>query len=140
MDAMNKLEELDNYFITLKYFLYDLIKKPGQLFDTDETRMTIEHRCPRVLARNQQTKLWYCTLGNNPQVTVVACIINAIGQALPPFVPRMPRISFWTGQKGKFPQICMVSVRMDESIWFFLKNDFPIISLIMQDQAYLYCY
>ena len=94
MDAMKNQEELDNYFITLKSVLvkYDLIKKPGQIFNVDKIGMPSEHRSPRVLARKGQKKVQYCTSGNKSQVTVVGCI-NAIGQALPPFAILMLRIS-----------------------------------------------
>ena len=80
MDAMKKQEELDNYFISLKSILvkYNLINKPGQIFNIDKTGMPLEHQSPRVLARKGQKKVRYCTSGNKSQVTVVGCI-NAIG-------------------------------------------------------------
>ena len=58
MDAMKKQEELDNYFISLKSILvkYDLINKPGQIFNVDETGMPLEHRSPRVLISKKRTK------------------------------------------------------------------------------------
>ena len=58
MDVMKKQEELDNYFISLKSILvkYNLIKKPGQIFNVDETGMPLEHRYPRVLACKKRTK------------------------------------------------------------------------------------
>ena len=45
MDAMKKQEELDNYSISLKSILvkYDLIKKPDQIFNVNETGMPLEH-------------------------------------------------------------------------------------------------
>ena len=53
VDAMKKQEELDNYFISLKSILvkYNLIKKPDQIFNVNETGMPLEHWSPRVLAR-----------------------------------------------------------------------------------------
>ena len=86
MDAM-KNEDLDNYFVTLKSILVDndLMNKPGQIFNVDESGMPLEHRSPKVVAKKGQKKVRYCTSGNKSQVTVVGCI-NAIGQALPPFI------------------------------------------------------
>jgi len=86
MDAMKK-EELNNYFITLKDILveYDLVNKPGQIFNVDESGMSLEHWSPKILARKGQKKVQYCTSGNKSQITVVGCI-NAIGQVLPPFI------------------------------------------------------
>ena len=87
LDAMKKKEDLDNYFITLKSILVDndLMNKPGQIFNVDESGMPLEHQAPKVVARKGQKKVRYCSSGNKSQVTVVGCI-NAIGQALPPFI------------------------------------------------------
>ena len=87
MDAMNRTAELDNYFITLKSILVDndLMDKPGQIYNVDESGMPLEHRSPRVLVKKGQRKVRYCTSGNKSQVTVVACI-NATGHCLPPFI------------------------------------------------------
>ena len=51
----------------------------------DETGIPLDQRSPRVLAKNGQKKVRYCSTGNKSQVTVVGCI-NTVGQALPPFV------------------------------------------------------
>ena len=61
------------------------MNKPGQIFNVDESGMPLEHRSPKVVAKKGQKKVRYCTSGNKSQVTVVGCI-NAIGQALPPFI------------------------------------------------------
>ena len=61
------------------------MNKPGQIFNVDESGMPLEHHSPKVLARKGQKKVRYCTSGNKSQVTVVGCV-NAIGQALPPFI------------------------------------------------------
>ena len=80
MEAMNKKEELDNYFITLKNVLVDndLIDKSGQIYNVDESGMPLEHRSPHVVAKKGQRKVRYCTSGNKSQVTIVACVY-AIG-------------------------------------------------------------
>ena len=87
MEAMKKKDTLDNYFLLLKSILddYDLGCKPAQIYNMDETAIPLDHRSPRVLAKKGQKKVRYCSTGNKSQVTVVGCI-NAIGQALPPFV------------------------------------------------------
>ena len=87
MEAMKKKDALDNYFLLLKSILddYDLGCKPAQIYNMDETGIPLDHRSPRVLAKKGQKKVRYCSTGNKSQVTVVGCI-NAVGQALPPFV------------------------------------------------------
>ena len=87
MEAMKNKAALDNYFILLKSILddYNLGTKPGQIYNMDETGIPLDHRSPRVLAKKGQKKVRYCSTGNKSQVTVVGCI-NAVGQALPPFV------------------------------------------------------
>ena len=59
MEAMNKKEELDNYFITLKSVLVDndLIDKPGQIYNVDVSGMPLEHRSPHVVAKKDNGKL-----------------------------------------------------------------------------------
>ena len=87
MDAMKNEEALDNYFILLKKLLddNDLLDKPGQIYNVDESSIPLDHRSPHVVTTKGQKKVRYATSGNKSQITVVGCI-NAIGQALPPFV------------------------------------------------------
>ena len=47
--------------------------------------MPLEQQSPRVVARKGKKKVRYCTSGNKSQITIVGCI-NAIGQAMPPFI------------------------------------------------------
>ena len=56
LDAMKKKEKLDNYFVTLKNILVDndLMNKPGQIFNVDESEMLLKHRAPKVVARKGQ--------------------------------------------------------------------------------------
>ena len=63
----------------------NLLNKPGEIYNMDESGMPLEHRSPHVLARKGQRKVRYRTSGNKSQVTVIGCI-NAAGQAIPPFV------------------------------------------------------
>ena len=87
MDAMANHEALDNYFKLLKEVLeeHNLMDKPGQVYNVDESGMPLEASPPRVLAKVGQRKVRYRTSGNKSQITVVGCI-NAAGQSLPPFV------------------------------------------------------
>jgi len=75
---MKDREALENYFSLEN----DLMHKPSQIYNVDETGMPLDHRSPYVLNRKGQKKVWYCSSGNKAQVTVVGCI----GQAIPPFV------------------------------------------------------
>ncbi|XP_065915821.1 uncharacterized protein [Dysidea avara] len=51
----------------------------------DETGMAYEHRPLKVVTLKGQKKIKCRTSGNKTQTTVVACI-NAVGQAIPPYV------------------------------------------------------
>ena len=84
---MKDREALENYFSLLKGILEenDLMHKPSQIYNVDETGMPLDHRSPYVLTRKGQRKVRYCSSGNKAQVTVIGCI-NASGQAIPPFV------------------------------------------------------
>ena len=84
---MKNTSALDNYFILLKSILVDnnLQDKPGQIYNMDESGIPLDHHSPRVFARKGQKKVRYSSTGNKSQVTIVGCI-NAIGQALPPFI------------------------------------------------------
>jgi len=76
-----------SYFILLKDLLENnsLMDKPGQIFNMNESGIPLDHRSLYVLTRRGPKKVRYCSSGNKGQVTVVGCI-NAMGQALPPFV------------------------------------------------------
>ena len=87
MNAIQKQEALDNYFILLKEVLEenDLVDKPGQIYSVDESGMLLDHHPSRVLATKGQQKVRYRTSGNKSQVTVIGCI-KATDAAMPPFV------------------------------------------------------
>jgi len=76
MDAIKKQQELDNYYITLRNALTEnnLIDKPGQIYNVDESGMPLDHRSPHVIARKGQRKVRYCTSGNKLQITIVVCM------------------------------------------------------------------
>ena len=48
MDAMQQKEELDNYFLTLKYILveHDLMDRLEQIYNVDESGMPLDHQSP----------------------------------------------------------------------------------------------
>ena len=87
MDAMANKEALDNYFKLLKEVMEenDLMDKPGQIYNVDESGMPLDHRPPRVLTTKGEKKVRYRTSGNKSQITVIGCV-NAAGQTIPPFV------------------------------------------------------
>ena len=88
INAINK-ETLEQYFSLLEDTLVsnDLLNKPSQLYNVDETGVPFNPRPPKVVtAKGRVTKkVRYRTSGRKGQVTVVACA-NATGQTIPPMV------------------------------------------------------
>ena len=88
MDAINT-ETLDQYFSLLEDTLitHDLVNKPSQLYNVDETGVPFNPRPPNIVAtKGRKTKkVRYCTSGRKGQLTVVACA-NAAGQTIPPMI------------------------------------------------------
>ena len=80
-------ETLKNYFELLKKVFdeNDLMDKPAQLYNMDETGMPLEHRAPNVVTKKGKKKIRYRSTGNKAQITVVGCV-NAVGNAIPPMV------------------------------------------------------
>ena len=79
MDAVTS-QAIKHYFDLLEKTLKDnnLLNKPAQIYNVDETGMAYEHRPPKVVTLKG-------TSGNKAQTMVVACV-NAIGRAIPPYV------------------------------------------------------
>ena len=104
MNALEDKERLDSYFDLLKEVLEenDLMDRPCQIYNVDESGMPLEQRPPRLLVKRGQRKVRYRTSGNKSQVTVVGCV-NAAGNAMPPFVIfNAKRLNMdWT--KGEIP-------------------------------------
>ena len=90
MDAVTS-QALKHYFDLLEKTLKDnnLLNKPAQIYNVDETGMAYEHRPPKVVTLKGQKKVKCRTSGNKAQTTVVACV-NAIGQAIPSYVFHSP--------------------------------------------------
>ena len=86
MDSVNK-ETMDNYFSLLKDTLeeYDLLNKPSQIYNVDETGKPLDHRPPKIVTTRGQRKVRCRTSGNKSQITVIACV-SAVGQVIPTFV------------------------------------------------------
>ena len=86
MDCLNE-EIMEDYFIMLKKTLLenDLMDKPEQIYNVDESGMPLDHRPPKVVSQKGQKKVRSRTSGNKSQITVIACVC-ATGHALPPFV------------------------------------------------------
>jgi len=62
MDAMNDKQALDNYFILLKNILteHDLLDRPGQIYNVDESGIPLDHRSPHILTkRGKKSSLCY---------------------------------------------------------------------------------
>ena len=86
MECMEKTT-MAEYFELLKITLTEnnLLDKPHQIYNVDETRMPFDHRPPKVVTSVGQKKVRSRTSGNKSQVTVIACV-SAAGQVIPPFV------------------------------------------------------
>ena len=77
---------MKQYFDLLHNVLieHDMLDKPVQLYNMDETGMPIDARPLNVVAKKKK-KVRYRKAGNKSQVTVVGCV-NAVGQVIPPIV------------------------------------------------------
>lgn len=78
---------LDRYFDILEETLeeYDLIDKPNQIFNMDESGMPFQPKSPKgVFARGERHPFMFAS-GNKGQLTVVGCV-NAAGFCMPPMV------------------------------------------------------
>lgn len=86
MECMEKTT-MAEYFELLKTTLTEnnLLDKPHQIYNVDETGMPFDHRPPKVVTSVGQKKVRSRTSGNKSQVTVIACV-SAAGQVIPPFV------------------------------------------------------
>ena len=56
----------------------DLMNKPNQIYNVDESGVALDHRLPYVLTKKGQKKVRYVLSRNKAQITVVGCI-NASG-------------------------------------------------------------
>ena len=88
MDAMNR-DTVEHYFSLLHDVLssHDLLDKPAQLYNVDESGVPLNPRPPKVVSPKgrEMKKVRYRCSGRKGQITSVACA-NAAGQAIPPMV------------------------------------------------------
>ena len=80
-------ETIGNYFDLLEHTLVenDLLDKPAQIFNMDETGMPLDPSPPRVVARRGQKHPSAVGSGDKSQITVLSCC-SAAGYAIPPLV------------------------------------------------------
>ena len=73
MDCLNE-EIMEDYFIMLKKTLLenDLMDKPEQIYNVDESGMPLDHRPPKVVSQKGQKKVRSRTSGNKSQICVSA--------------------------------------------------------------------
>ena len=82
-------ETIDHYYSLLHDTLseHDLVNKPSQIYNVDETGVPLNPRPPKVITtKGRVTKKVCChTSGRKGQVTRVGCT-NASGQVIPPMI------------------------------------------------------
>ena len=78
---------IEKYFDLLENTLCenDLLDKPGQIFNCDETGMPLSPKSHKIVDRVGSKNPSYVTSNSKEQVTVLACV-NAAGYCMPPFV------------------------------------------------------
>ena len=86
MDSVNR-ESMEGYFNLLEDTLkeHDLMNRPAQIYNMDESGMPLEARPPNMVAKRGQKKVRYRQSGKKGQISVIGCA-NAVGQSIPPMV------------------------------------------------------
>ena len=76
-----------SYFELLKATLIenDLLDKPAQIYNCDESGLPLDHKMPRVIAKREAKKIRLRTSGNKTQISILACG-SAVGAMIPPMV------------------------------------------------------
>ena len=85
--AATKREVLDAYFSLLEQVLKQnkIFNKPSQIFNFDETGVSLNFTPPKVLAKKAQKHVYSVRTGDKSQVTVLVCA-SASGYVLPPHI------------------------------------------------------
>ena len=82
-------EVIDNYFDLLEKtmieYIYDLVGKPGQLFNMDESGFPLSPKAPKGIFEVGTQNAAAVNSGNKAQITVLACV-SAAGHCLPSMV------------------------------------------------------
>ena len=83
----NNHEVINRYFDLLEKTLREnnLIDRPAQIFNCDETGMPLMHKPPKVIAGVGQKHPYTITGSDRSQITILACA-NAAGYCIPPMV------------------------------------------------------
>ena len=83
MDSMNR-ESMEAYFNLLEDTLKepDLMNRPAQIYNMDESGMPLDARPPNVVAKRGQKKVRYQQPGKKEQISVIG-YPNAVGQSIP---------------------------------------------------------
>ena len=81
------IANLESYFDLLERTLHenDLIHRPCQIFNTDETGVPLDAKPLKVYGTVTQKNFYSVTTGNKKQITVLACT-SAGGTCLPPMI------------------------------------------------------
>ena len=84
---MTTREVFEGFFDLLRETLEkaDVIDKPAQIHNCDESGMPLEHKMPRTVAQKGTKKVRQRSSGNKTQITILGCA-SAAGQAIPPMV------------------------------------------------------
>lgn len=80
------------YNVAAAYKKIDNIS-PDKIYNLDETGLTTVHNPPNVLAQRGMKQVGQVTSGERGILVTVCCFINAIGNAVPPFMI-FPRVNF----------------------------------------------
>jgi len=80
-------EKVSKYFYALRELLEkrQLLDKPAQIWNMDETGLQLQHAPRSVVARKGTRYLQSRTSGNKETITIIACI-NAAGNKIPPHI------------------------------------------------------
>lgn len=83
-EKMTSAEVFSSYFNLLEETLkeHDLLGKPAQIYNCDESGMPLEHKLPKIISVKGTKKVRQISSGNKTQITVLACC-SAAGQAIP---------------------------------------------------------
>ena len=84
---MTSKEVFADCFALLKETLekHNLMDKPSQIYNYDESGMHLEHKMPKTVAQKGIKEVRQRSSGNKTQISILACG-SATGQAIPPMV------------------------------------------------------
>ena len=106
----------------------DLVGKPGQLFNMDESGMPLDAKPPKLVAV-RGAAVSAIGSGDKTQITVVACV-RAAGYCIPPMV-----IWDWELTHGEVPGTIYGLSKMGGLIWNSLTYGLPTIFCALHPQS-----